>query len=42
MLFDKNRNTQIRVNTIQHLDLGTGKSCEACSIVHWEGTCKRP
>ena len=42
MSFDKNRNTQIPVHTIQHLELETGKSCDACSIVHWEGTCKRP
>ena len=42
MLFHKNRNTQIQVYTIQHLKVETGKTCEACSIVHWEGTCRRP
>ena len=26
----------------QHLQLETSKTCEACSIVHWEGTCRRP
>ena len=25
----------------QHLELETGKPCEACSIVHWEGTYRR-
>ena len=25
----------------KHLELETGKTCEACSIVHWEGTCRR-
>ena len=34
MLFHKNRNTQIQVYTIQHLKLETGKTCEACSIIH--------
>ena len=28
MLFHKNRNTQIQVYTIQHLELETGKTCE--------------
>ena len=42
MLFHKNRNTQIPVYTIQYLELETGKTCEVCSIVHWEGTCRRP
>ena len=43
MVFHKNRNKQIQVYTIQqHLELETGKICEACSIVHWEGTCRGP
>ena len=43
MLFHKNRNKQIHVYTIQqHLELETSKTCEACSIVHWQGTCLRP
>ena len=43
MLFHKNRNKQIQVHTIQyHLEIETGATCEACSIVHWEGTCRRP
>ena len=33
---------QMQVYTIQRLELETGKTCEACSIVHWEGTCRRP
>ena len=41
MLFHRNRNTQMQVCTIQRLELETGKTCEACSIVHWEGTCRR-
>ena len=42
MLFHKNRNKQIQVYTIQqHLELETSKTCEACSMVHWEGTCRR-
>ena len=41
MLFHKNCNTQIQVYTIQHLELETGENCEACSIVHWERTCRR-
>ena len=28
----------MQVYTIQRLELETGKTCEACSIVHWEGT----
>ena len=36
MLFYKNRNTQIQVCKIQRLEQETGKTCEACSIVHWE------
>ena len=40
--FHKNRNTQIQVYTIQRLELDTDKTCEAYSIVHWEGTCRRP
>ena len=27
---------------IQHLEKETGKTSKACSIAHWEGTCKRP
>ena len=42
MFFNKNRNTQIQVYTIQRLELETDKTCETCSIVHWEGTCRRP
>ena len=42
MLFRKNRNTQIQVHTIQSLELETSKTCEACSIIDWEGTCRRP
>ena len=42
MFFHKNRNTQVQVRTIQRLELETAKTCEACSIVHWEGTCRRP
>ena len=42
MLFHKNRNTQIQVYTMQHLELENGKTCKACSVVHWEGTCRRP
>ena len=42
MLFHKNRNTQMQVYSIKHLELETRKTCEACSIVHWEGTCRRP
>ena len=42
MLFHKKRNKQIEVYAIQHLELDTGKSCESCSIVHCEGTCRRP
>ena len=42
MIFHKNRNAQIQVYAKQHLELKTGKTCEACSMVHWEGTCKRP
>ena len=42
MLFHKNRNTQIQVYTKQHLELETGKTCKAYSIVHWEGACRRP
>ena len=26
---------------MQCLEIETGKTCEACSIVHWEGTCRR-
>ena len=33
MLFQKNRNTQIQVYT-KHLELETGKTYEACSIIH--------
>ena len=42
MSFHKNRNTQIQVYTIQRLELETDKTCETCSIVHWDGTCRRP
>ena len=43
VVFHKNRDKQIQVYTIQqHLELETGKTSEACSIVHWEGTCRRP
>ena len=43
MLFRKNRNKQIQVYTIQQqFQLEANKTCEACSIAHWEGTCKRP
>ena len=43
MLFHKNRNKQIQVYTIQQqFQLEANKTCEACSIVHWEGTFKRP
>ena len=35
MLFHKSRDTQIQVYA-NHLELETGKTCEACSIVHWE------
>ena len=42
MLSHKNRNTRRQVYTIQHFEVETGKTCEACSIVHWDGTCRRP
>ena len=43
MSFHKNHNKQIRVYTVQqHLELVTSETCEACSIVHWGGTCRRP
>ena len=42
MFFHKNRNTQIQAYTIQLLELESGKTCEVSSIVHWEGTCRRP
>ena len=43
MLFHKNRNKLIRVYTRQqHVELENSKTCEACSIVQWEGTCRRP
>ena len=42
MLLHKNRNTQIQAYTTQRLELKTGKTCEACSIVHSEGTCRKP
>ena len=43
MSFHKNHNKQIQVYTVQqHLELETSKTCEACSIVHWGGTCRRP
>ena len=49
MLFHKNRNTQIQVYTIQHLELETSKIVHCIvhwkgtsSIVHWEGTSRRP
>ena len=42
MFFNKNGNTQIQVCKIQRLELETDKTCEACSIIHWEGTCRRP
>ena len=42
MFFHENRNTQIQIYTIQCLELETDKTCEACSIVHREGTCRRP
>ena len=42
MSFHKNRNTQMQVYTIQRLELKTDKTCETCSIVHWDGTCRRP
>ena len=42
MYFHKNRNKQIQVYTMQRLELETDKTCEAYSIVHWEGTCGRP
>ena len=42
MFFHKNRNTQIQVYTIQSLELDSGKTCGACSMVLWEGTCRRP
>ena len=41
MLFHKNHNTQIQVYTIQHVELETSKTREACGIVHWEGICRR-
>ena len=40
ILFHKSRNTQIKVYTIQDLELETGKTWKACSIVHWEVTCQ--
>ena len=43
MLFHKKYNKQIQVYTIQqHLELEIGKTCEACSLVLWKGTCTRP
>ena len=43
MLFHENRNKQIQVYTTQqHLQLETSRTCEACSIVRWEGTFRRP
>ena len=39
MLFHKNSNKQIQVYTIQqHLELETGKTCAACSIVQISST----
>ena len=43
MLFHKNSNKQIQLYAMQqHLELETSKTCEACSIVHWKGACRRP
>ena len=42
MIFHNNRNTQIQIYTIQHLEIETGKACEACCIVFWEGSSRRP
>ena len=42
ILFLKNCNSQKQVYTMQHLELETGKTYEACSIVQWEGACRRP
>ena len=42
ILFLKNCNSQKQVYTMQHLELETGKTYEACSIVHWEGASRRP
>ena len=42
MLFHKNRNTQIKLYRIQHLELETSKTCDKCSIALWEGTWRRP
>ena len=41
MFFHKNRNTQVQVHTIKRLELETDKTCEARSVVHWEGDCRR-
>ena len=30
------------INTTTFRATETSKPCEACSIVHWEGTCRRP
>ena len=42
ILFLKNCNSQKQVYTMQHLELETGKTYEACSIVYWEGASRRP
>ena len=41
MLFHKNCNKQIQYNTTT-FRARAGKICEACIIVHWEGSCRRP
>ena len=42
MVFHKNHNTQMQVYTTQHLSLEIGETFEACSIVQWEGTHRKP
>ena len=37
----KDRNLH-KYKYMQRLELETGKTCEACSIVHEEGTYRRP
>ena len=41
MFFHKNCNTQIQVYAIQRLELETSKTCEAYSIIHWVGACRK-
>ena len=42
MRFHKNHNTQRQMYIMQVLEMETDKTCETCSIIHWEGICRRP